>query len=1057
MKVPAKTKIELMKEINELRAQFKGTKKKFSTSAEAQAQSSETTARSILDQATDMIIVCDENGKITRTSEVTHRYISGKFLLNKPFDAVLKLRFSSLHPLRQGNFSVSGILAGKILKKEEVTLQTEGQSFYFLLSARPLKDRRGRIGGCVVTLTEIGERKQMEAEFARLASFPQLNPNPIVEVDLAGNVQYSNPAAEQLFPDLRKTGLNHPWLMDLEKIAGVLERQPKRTHIRELNIEGIWHQQIIQSVMEGTRLRIYGFDITSHKQAEARLAADLAALTRMHALSRRLLGTEGFQPLFQEIMDAAVAIVGAERGTLQLLEGDSLRIVTHHGHRQPFLEFFARAENRASVCGEATRRGERVVVPDVETNSLFAGTPSLTVLREAGVRAVQSTPMVSRTGTLLGILTTQWSAPYTPDEHDLWRIDLLARQAADLIEYAKGEEALRESEERYRSLVESSPDGIAVHTDEKYSYINPAGARLFGAMSPNEVIGRKVLDFVHPDYRRSVEGRIRAILEHGVRTAPYESKILCMNGQIVDVEASGSPILYQGKRASQVIFRDITERKQMEEELRRSRDELEIRIQERTRELREQARTLDSFFKLSITPFVILDRDFNFIRVNKAYAKAGHRDASEFLGHNHFEFYPSDAKIKFEEVVQTKKPFVATVRPFNFPDHPEWGITYWDWILTPVLDDTGEVEFLVFSLEDVTEHKRADEALKAAHQYNRSLIEASLDPLITINPDGKVTDVNSATELATGVPREQLIGSDFTNYFTEPEKAREGYRTVFSKGTVRDYPLAMRHRFGVITDVLYNATIYRNEAGEIEGVFAAARDITERKRAEEALKESENRLRVLSSQLLTAQEGERKRIAVELHDSIGQMLTAIKFKAESYLGEKKKSGVKDKPLGAIIQLIQETMEEVRRMQMDLRPSTLDDIGVLATLGWFCREYQKVYSHIHVEKEIGLQEDEVSTSLKTVLYRLTQEAMNNIAKHSRADFVHLSLRKQEKKLEWAIEDNGVGFDLETILSSSGPGRGMGLSSMRERTELSGGTFLIESIQGKGTTLRASWPL
>ena len=185
MKVPAKTKIELMKEINELRAQFKGTKKKFSTSAEAQAQSSETTARSILDQATDMIIVCDENGKITRTSEVTHRYISGKFLLNKPFDAVLKLRFSSLHPLRQGNFSVSGILAGKILKKEEVTLQTEGQSFYFLLSARPLKDRRGRIGGCVVTLTEIGERKQMEAEFARLASFPQLNPNPIVEVDLA--------------------------------------------------------------------------------------------------------------------------------------------------------------------------------------------------------------------------------------------------------------------------------------------------------------------------------------------------------------------------------------------------------------------------------------------------------------------------------------------------------------------------------------------------------------------------------------------------------------------------------------------------------------------------------------------------------------------------------------------------------------------------------------------------------------------------------------------------------------------------------------------------------
>ena len=186
-------------------------------------------------------------------------------------------------------------------------------------------------------------------------------------------------------------------------------------------------------------------DITERKHAEARLTADLAALTRMHALSGRLLETGGIQSLLQEIMDAAVSIVGAEKGTLQLLEGDSLRIVAAHGHRQPFLQFFASAENQASVCGEATRRGERVVVSDVETSSLFIGTPSLAVLREAGVRAVQSTPMMSRNGALLGILTTQWGVPYTPDEHDLWRIDLLVRQAADLIDHSRAEEALLKS------------------------------------------------------------------------------------------------------------------------------------------------------------------------------------------------------------------------------------------------------------------------------------------------------------------------------------------------------------------------------------------------------------------------------------------------------------------------------------------------------------------------------------------------------------------------------------------------------------------------------------
>jgi signal transduction histidine kinase len=198
---------------------------------------------------------------------------------------------------------------------------------------------------------------------------------------------------------------------------------------------------------------------------------------------------------------------------------------------------------------------------------------------------------------------------------------------------------------------------------------------------------------------------------------------------------------------------------------------------------------------------------------------------------------------------------------------------------------------------------------------------------------------------------------------------------------------------------------------------------------------------------------------MELHDGIGQMLTAIKFKVESILHEKGagKARAKEKSFEAIIPMVRESVEEVRRMQMDLRPSTLDDLGVLATLGWFCREYQKIYSHIRIEKEIGLQEDEVSNTLKTVIYRLTQEAMNNVAKHSQADLIHLSLRRRENEIQLAIKDNGMGFDLEEILSSEGSKRGLGLSSMRERTELSGGAFTIESTPGKGTTVRASWPL
>jgi PAS domain S-box-containing protein len=157
-------------------------------------------------------------------------------------------------------------------------------------------------------------------------------------------------------------------------------------------------------------------------------------------------------------------------------------------------------------------------------------------------------------------------------------------------------------------------------------------------------------------------------------------------------------------------------------------------------------------------------------------------------------------------------------------------------------DQASRPLYLMTTVTDITERKRAEELLRSAGAYNRSLLEASLDPLVTIGPDGKIMDVNKATEAVTGAARAQLIGDDFLNYFTDPQKAKAGYQKVLADGLVRDYPLTIRHASGKTTDVLYNAAIYRNEAGELEGIFAAARDITERKQAEELLRETSDRL-----------------------------------------------------------------------------------------------------------------------------------------------------------------------------------------------------------------------
>jgi signal transduction histidine kinase len=228
-------------------------------------------------------------------------------------------------------------------------------------------------------------------------------------------------------------------------------------------------------------------------------------------------------------------------------------------------------------------------------------------------------------------------------------------------------------------------------------------------------------------------------------------------------------------------------------------------------------------------------------------------------------------------------------------------------------------------------------------------------------------------------------------------------------------------------------------------------------RSRELIKANEA-LRELSSKLLSAHEVERKRIAGEIHDTLGACLAAIKFKVVEAVQEKgKTTNAAVGSLETIIPVIQEAVEECRRIQMDLRPSILDDLGLLAALSWFFRRFQTIYSGIRVEQETTIEESEIPHPLKIVIYRIFQEAMNNIAKHSKANLVRLCLRKADGRMELILQDNGQGFNLEKALFQESSEKGFGLLSMKERTELSGGSFTIESTEGKGTTIRVSWPV
>jgi signal transduction histidine kinase len=229
----------------------------------------------------------------------------------------------------------------------------------------------------------------------------------------------------------------------------------------------------------------------------------------------------------------------------------------------------------------------------------------------------------------------------------------------------------------------------------------------------------------------------------------------------------------------------------------------------------------------------------------------------------------------------------------------------------------------------------------------------------------------------------------------------------------------------------------------------------EHRHSEEELGKTREQLQDVSFRLLLAEETERKRIAQEIHDGIGQHWSTVNLRVERILNQLDKEIAT--PLESILPIIKVGIEETRRIQMNLRPALLDDLGILATLNWFCREFQKTNPDIHIEKKIHIEEDAIPHSIKTVIYRVTQEALNNISKYSKGKLVNLTLQRKEDTIEFIIQDDGQGFDPSAVISAKGSERGLGLAGMKERTHLSGGSFSIESARGIGTTIRALWPI
>jgi signal transduction histidine kinase len=232
-------------------------------------------------------------------------------------------------------------------------------------------------------------------------------------------------------------------------------------------------------------------------------------------------------------------------------------------------------------------------------------------------------------------------------------------------------------------------------------------------------------------------------------------------------------------------------------------------------------------------------------------------------------------------------------------------------------------------------------------------------------------------------------------------------------------------------------------------------EIARREAAEEALRQSRNELELLSQQLIQTQELERRRIARELHDSVGPSLSAIKYSLErgTELHRQARHADTQPLLVRTIQLLRTTIADIRSIAMDLRPPVLDDLGVASALEWLSREFGETYSHIGVHTRIDVTDTDIPPHLATTVFRCAQELLNNVAKHSKAHHVSVTLSRDTSKVTLIVCDDGVG--LPNASASGSFGTGHGLRNLRERAQMTGGTLTLSADQGCGTLARLDW--
>ncbi len=1079
--------------------------------AEAELQAAAQQWRTTFDAISDTVCLMDIEGRILRCNEAMMK------LLGKPFSEIVGHRCWELVHGTSEPIEGCPIPRMRESRRRETLVLPVGER-WFHVSVDPLPDEAGKLMGAVHIMTDITERKRAEETFGeseeKFRAIFESVPTSMILIDKDGIMVEVSPhqvyhTARGLTPRegyVGKSLITHPTIVN----AGLSDTYRRLLKGKPFDLKDVYFPSV-QRGTEGYYFNIKGAplfkegevigaitvheEITERKRAEEALRESEASLTRAQQIAH--LGNWDWDVEGETLTwsDEAYRIFGVEKEFELTYEG--IEAMVHPDDHEKNQEFV----NELLATADSADIEFRIIRPDGAVRHIYQNAK---VWRDESGNANR----------MFGIMQ-------------------------DITERKRAREELRESEQRYRAVVEDQTELLCRFLpDLTVTFVNEAYCRYFGKKY-EELVGHSFMPLISPEDRREIEMQLASLSQESP-LATYEHREVAADGGIRWIQWTDRALFDENDTLVefQSVGRDITERKRVEELIRTQRDlglalSTVSRLDEGLRLCYEAAIQVSGMdcggFYLVDETIGALDMVFHQGLPSDFVKSASHFDADSANARLVMAGDPIYTEhlvlgVPLDEAERLEGLRAIAVLPLlhegrvigclNVASHTRDEVPlYARDALETIVAQIGSTitrlraeEALQRSLEETA---RGQRTLLALSQAAQAVQRARTPEEVYQTVGDEVTSLGyRATIFALTDDREHLVVAHLTfkpALLRAAEKltglSAQGYRfplqpagflqriifegeTAFTAQTPEHIaealprpvrPLAWRVAalLGAEQSIAAPLTVGGESHGllVVSGIGLTEADVPamtafanqaaialENARLFEEVQAGQERLRVLAQQVVSAQEEERRRIAQELHDELGQALTGIVFDLaaiEKELPPESTPAIKDK-LAEASSLTYQLDERVSEIALDLRPYMLDDLGLLPTLRWYVNRYTKRLN-IEVEIEAMSLEERLPPQVETALYRVVQEALTNVARHAQANRVSVRLERKESTVTVFVEDDGRGFDVEKIAGPHPPERGAGLLGIRERVASLGGTFSIQSRPGQGTRLTIEIPV